>query len=238
VSSARKKAARKPGRPLSDERVTGAVYEKRALHEIAARWDARAATWDSSLQEPDCHLNEDEAYSRFLDEVHAVLKQRRQFCATGGVIDVGCGTGLVLADVVSWFAWGIGVDISSKMIQVARRKRIPHARFLVADAFELSRNCPAAAAILSRGVLLSHYGHKQGSALLKALRAALVPKGVLILDFLNRAARGRHCHGPETKAYFEGDEVCEMARQAGFCSAKIAGGVERRVLLLIAEVND
>jgi predicted TPR repeat methyltransferase len=213
------------------------VYQNRVLNEIAARWDARADSWDRSLQQPACHLNEDEAYSRFLDEVHAVLKKRRQFCATQGVIDVGCGTGLVLADVVSRFAWGIGVDISKKMIQVARGKRIPHARFLVGDAFRLSRNCPAAAAILSRGVLLSHYGRKQGLELLKIINASLAPRGFLILDFLNLAARDLHRHVPDGKTYFQADEVCAMARQAGFSSVKILGNVERRVLLLKADAD-
>lgn len=227
MSNARKRPARK----------SGTLYEQRVLREIAARWDTRAATWDLILQKTDCHLNEDGAYSRFLDEVHAVIGKRRQFCASRGVIDVGCGTGLVLADTVSRFAWGIGVDISGKMIQVARRKRIPKARFRVADAFRLSQSCPAAAAILSRGVLLSHYGRDQGRELLKKLHARIVPRGFLILDFLNLAARDRHPHTPHAKTYFEGAEVCELALDAGFRTAKILGQVERRVLLLMAEVN-
>jgi len=224
-------------RDLSDEHGTTHLYETRTLNEIAARWDARANIWDRSLRQPNCHLNEDEAYARFLDQVHHVLQERRSVCASSGVIDVGCGTGLVLADVVSCFAWGIGVDISPKMIEVARRKRIPHARFLVADAFDLPAQCPATAAVLSRGVLLSHYGHKQGLELLKAMRRSLIPSGFLILDFLNLAAQAKHRHLPNTKTYFTGDEICKMARDAGFATAKILGRMERRVLLLIAELN-
>lgn len=220
---------------LPDEQNTSDFYENRVLNEIAARWDARADTWDRSLRQPHCHLNEDQAYARFLDEVHPLLQQRRSFCAKGGVIDVGCGTGLVLADVVSRFAWGLGVDISHKMIDLARKKHIPNARFLVADAFHLT--CPAATTVLSRGVLLSHYGHKQGAELLKSLRKLLLPKGLLVLDFLNRAARHRHRHVPDKKTYFTGEEVCRIALDAGFSSAKIIGRMERRVLLLIGEVN-
>jgi ubiquinone/menaquinone biosynthesis C-methylase UbiE len=220
-----------------DEPDTAQVYEKRNLNKIAARWNDRATTWDRSLRQPNCHLNEDEAYARFLDEVHHILEKRRSCCASGGVIDVGCGTGLVLADVVSHFAWGIGVDISENMIEVARRKCIPQSRFLVADAFNLSAHCPAAAAVLSRGVLLSHYGHKQGSELLKSIYKCLLPRGFIILDFLNLAARDRHQHAPDTKTYFNRDEVRQMAHNAGFARAKILGRMERRVLLLIAEIN-
>jgi SAM-dependent methyltransferase len=224
-------------RDLSGDRDPTLLYEKRNLKEIAARWNARAATWDRSLRQPNCHLNDDDAYARFLHEAHRILEKRRSFCASRGVIDVGCGTGLVLADVVSRFVWGIGVDVSKKMIEIARRKRIPRSRFLVADAFNLSAYCPAAAAALSRGVLLSHYGHKQGLELLKSIYRCLIPSGFLILDFLNLAARDRHQHLPHTKTYFNGDEVCQMAHNAGFGRAKILGRMERRVLLLIAEVN-
>ena len=213
------------------------LYEKRLLDKIAARWDARADTWDLSLQQPNCHLNEDEAYTRFLDEIHLVLERRRSFCAQGGVIDVGCGTGLVLSDVARSFAWGIGIDISNEMIKVACQKGIPNTRFLVGDAFDLPPKCPAAAAVLSRGVLLSHYGHIQGVELLKSLRRSLVPKGFLILDFLNLAARSCHRHVPGAKTYFRGEQVRQMALNAGFVSTEILGRMERRVLLLIAEVN-
>jgi ubiquinone/menaquinone biosynthesis C-methylase UbiE len=166
-----------------------------------------------------------------------MLEKRRSFCASSGVIDVGCGTGLVLADVISRFAWGIGVDISENMIRVARRKRIPQSRFLVGDAFDLSAQCRAAAAVLSRGVLLSHYGHKQGTELLKSIYRCLIPSGFLILDFLNLAGRDRHRHVTDSKTYFNGDEVCQMAHNAGFARAEVLGRMERRVLLLIAEIN-
>lgn len=213
------------------------VYEQRRSKHIAARWDARAESWDCALQSPDCHLNEDESYSRFLKEALAIIRKRRQLCAKGGVIDVGCGTGLVLGQVVSHFAWGVGIDISRKMVQVARRKRIRNARFLVGDAFRMATTCPAAAAILSRGVLLSHYGRRQGAVLLKEMRAALGPRGFLIVDFLNLGARDQHQHVAETKTYFESGEVSEMARRAGFASVRILGKLERRVLLLLAEVQ-
>lgn len=221
-------SAQKKARALEDNTAT--VYQHRRLKQIAARWDARAETWDRSLRQPKCHLNEDQAYSRFLEQVHRVLQKRQSFCAKGGIIDVGCGTGLVLEQVIPWFAWGIGVDISNKMINLARKKPIPNTRFVVADAFELAG--PSAAAILSRGVLLSHYGREEGTELLKSLRRLLVARGFIIIDFLNLAARDRHRHVPDKKTYFTGDEVCQMAQNAGFSRVRILGRMERRVLLL------
>jgi SAM-dependent methyltransferase len=210
------------------------IYARRRLKAIAARWDARAGEWDHALADPSCHLNEDDAYGRFTRAVRRLIARRRRFCALHGVIDAGCGTGLVLAEVLSAFAWGIGVDISSEMIRVARGKRLAHARFLVGDCFKLPSLCPRAGAVFSRGVLLSHYGREQGQAILNAVRSALVPGGFAVLDFLNEAARTRHRHAPENKTWFTAREIQAMARRAGFSAVSTLGKPNRRALLLLA----
>ena len=211
------------------------IYARRQLKAIAARWDTRAEPWDQALEDPTCHLNEDDAYRRFTRLVQRLIAQRRRFCATHGIIDAGCGTGLILGEVISAFTWGIGIDISPKMIRVARAKRLANTRFLVGDCFDLPSLCPKAGAVLSRGVLLSHYGREQGQAILHAARATLVPGGFSVFDFLNEAAQTKQRHAPETKTWFTGDEIKSMARRAGFSAVKILGKPNRRALLLMAE---
>jgi SAM-dependent methyltransferase len=211
------------------------IYARRRLKAIAARWDARADSWDHALEDPACHLNEDDAYRRFNGLVRRLIAGRGKFCAMHGIIDAGCGTGLVLAEVISAFAWGIGIDISPKMIRVARAKRLARTKFLVGDCFDLPSLCPRAGAVLSRGVLLSHYGRQQGQAILHAARAVLVPGGFLVFDFLNEAARTHYGHAPENKTWFTGKEIQSMARQAGFSIVTILGKPNRRALLLLAE---
>jgi SAM-dependent methyltransferase len=212
------------------------IYARRHLEAIAARWDARADSWDAALADPACHLNEDDAYRRFIRLVHRLIAPRRRFCASHGIIDAGCGTGLVLAEVISAFAWGIGIDISPQMIRVARAKCLARARFLVGDCFKLPSLCPRAGAVLSRGVLLSHYGCEQGQAILNAARDVLVPGGVLVLDFLNEAARTQQRHAPENKTWFTGQEIQAMAGRAGFSTVTTVGKPNRRTLLLVAEI--
>jgi len=220
---------------LGKSTETPLIYHDRQLSAIAARWDARAPGWDLALESSVCHLNEDDAYPRFLREAREVIKCRRNFCKNHGVVDAGCGTGLVLARVISCFAWGAGVDISPEMIRAARRKRIPKASFLVGDCFNLAKICPHAGAILSRGVLLSHYGWEQGEALLAAALPALVDGGFLIFDFLNRLSIEKHTHSPEAKTYFTAEEMCHLACRAGFSNPKVLGGEARRVLILLAQ---
>jgi SAM-dependent methyltransferase len=210
------------------------LYLRRRLKAIAARWDARAKSWDRSLQDPACHLNEDDAYTRFTRVVQRLIARRRRFCENHGVIDAGCGTGLVLGDVISAFAWGTGIDISPKMIRLARAKHLANAKFVVGDCFDLHSHCPKAGAVLSRGVLLSHYGREQGTAILRAARDALAPDGFVVFDFLNATARTKHRHAPENKTWFTGDEIRSMARAADFSEVKVHGEPSRRVLILVA----
>ena len=214
---------------------SGDLYTRRRSQEIAARWDARADSWDQALEDPACHLNEDDAYGRFLRVVQRRMAQRRAFCGAHGIIDLGCGTGLVLAKVVACFAWGIGVDLSRQMIRVARAKSLPNTTFVVGDGFELPELCPKAGAVLSRGVLLSHYGAEQGQAILDAARAVLVPGGFLACDFLNAAARNQHAHAPENKTWFTPREIQALARRAGFSKVSCSGSSNRRVLILLAQ---
>ena len=211
------------------------LYETRQLDLISARWDERAESWDRSLQDPTCHLHEDDAYGRFILEAQRVVGARRDFCAARGVIDAGCGTGLVITAVIEGFAWGLGLDLSEKMVGIATAKRIAKAQFRVGDCFNLSAACPPAGAVMARGVLVSHYGRELGTRLLAECRRTLEPGGFLLLDFLNAKARELHVHKPENKIYFDRSEIHAMALEAGFRDAHVLGEDERRVLLLLAE---
>jgi predicted TPR repeat methyltransferase len=211
------------------------IYRERQLRAIAERWDARACGWERSLGEPACHLNEDDAYPRFLRQALKEINRRRAFCRTHGVIDLACGTGLVLASVIPAFAWGMGVDISPKMIQIARRKGLTSAQFVVGDGFNLARICKPAGAIFSRGVLLSHYGSEHGAALLAATRAVLMPGGFLMCDFLNRMAEDKYEHRPHGKTHFSGPEAGQLAHEAGYSNVRVLGKSCQRVLILLIE---
>jgi SAM-dependent methyltransferase len=210
-------------------------YENLDLAAVASRWDAKAQDWDRELEDPCCHLNEDHAYKLFLDHLITIIKDRHAFCAVHGVVDAGCATGLVLSQVVSSFSWGLGVDISPEMIRVAEAKQIPRGHFLAGDCFNLSTICTNAGAVVSRGVLLSHYGPRHGQRLLQSARLCLVRGGFIFYDFLNQAGRFQFKHSPEDKSYFTHEEISAMALNAGFQSAKTLGEPRGRVGLLLAE---
>jgi predicted TPR repeat methyltransferase len=210
-------------------------YRERQLAAIAARWDQRASDWDRALAHPACHLNDDDAYARFLVEARQCVSRRARYCRTRGLIDAGCGTGLVLAELLPAFDWGIGVDISREMLRVATAKGIAKAGFLAGDCFRLAELCPQAGAVFSRGVLLSHYGRLQGRALLESAVEVLLPGGFLLFDFLNDLGRRNYQHSPEDKTYYTPRQACALASDSGFKTVTILGEAERRVLLLLAK---
>jgi SAM-dependent methyltransferase len=211
------------------------VYSRRRLKAVAARWDAKAADWDQNLRDPDCHLNEDQAYARFVACLRKVIRSRKAFCSRNGIIDAGCGTGLVLDEIASSFAWGLGIDISPEMIAAAKKKSIKRARFKLVDCFRLHRVRPKAGAVVSRGVLLSHYGPAHAGALLRAARAALRRGGFIVFDFLNARGRRRSTHQAENKTWFTAGQIRALAGRAGFRQVQVLGEAQRRVRLLVAE---
>ena len=224
----------KPGAGNVELRVKQ-PYRERQLAAIAARWDERAPEWDRALKDPACHLNEDDGYAHFLREADRCVSRRARYCRGRGLIDAGCGTGLVLAELLPAFEWGIGVDISREMLRAASAKGIARACFLVGDCFRLAELCPKAGAVVSRGVLLSHYGRLQGRALLQSAAEVLLPGGFLLFDFLNELARRNYQHSPEDKTYYTPRQASALARGLGLKTVTVGDEAERRVLLLLGE---
>jgi SAM-dependent methyltransferase len=211
-------------------------YDAARLDVIRARWDRKAERWDDDLADEGCHLNEDDAYSRFLLAGDETVAARHDYCRRHLLVDLGCGTGLVLAHFIDRFASGVGIDISEQMLVAARRRSLARAAFQEMNCLELSRHVSGAGAVFSRGVLLSHYGTRWARVLLQQVRESLLPDGgFALLDCLNAAARHRFACNPKNKTYYHAEELVVLAREAGFLRATILSEPERRVLLLLAE---
>jgi SAM-dependent methyltransferase len=211
-------------------------YDALRLQVIRDRWDQKADRWDADLADEHFHLNEDGAYRRFLDTAASIVAERTEFCRRHTLVDLGCGTGLVLAHFLDQFAAGVGIDISPRMLAVAAGRRLPHAQFVEGNCFALGRHVAGAGAVFSRGILLSHYGRHWAPLLLRQIHQSLLPEqGFAILDFLNAAAREDYDCNPQNKTYYRGDQIEKLVKQAGFRHAAILGEPHRRTLLIFAE---
>jgi len=89
-------------------------------NEVAKAFDAVAEYYDRYMEETG-HVQAQRKISRFLAKVN-----------DGLTLDVGTGTGIMLEP----FEDGVGIDISRKMIKIARQKN-SHSEFMVADAHYL-----------------------------------------------------------------------------------------------------
>jgi SAM-dependent methyltransferase len=104
----------------------------------------------------------------------------------GRVIDLGCGSGILAAELNRAGYQVLGVDISPAMISLAR-ERAPGSTFVVASLF--SFELPECDAVTSIGECMSYaFDPASGEAglaqLLARIHAALRPGGVLVFDLL------------------------------------------------------
>jgi SAM-dependent methyltransferase len=211
-------------------------YDALRLRVIRQRWDEKADRWDADLDDQCCHLNQDDAYRRFMDAADAAVTERESFCRDRLLVDLACGTGLVMAHFANRFDRALGVDISPRMLAAAAARHLPRVELLEASCFELASRFDPAGAVLSRGILLSHYGDRWVVPLLCQVHEVLVPDGgFAILDFLNALTRYDYSANPDNKTYYTAEQIRSQADEAGFRRSTILGEPERRVLLLLAE---
>ena len=210
-----------------------AIYLKRDLGAVARRWDAKAARWDIDLENPKCHLNADGAYDSFLALARQLVSERPNFCASGMLVDLGCGTGLVLADLAPFFHRAVGVDISREMLRVAAAKAIPNAEWRLGDSFDQDWHPMRPAAVVSRGVLISHYGCELTQVLLKKLAHSFDAGGFALLDFLSAEAPSSQRAIAPNKTHYPPDWIADQARRSGFHDVVIEGNADDRVRYLV-----
>ncbi len=209
------------------------LYTSRNIEAIARRWDSKAAQWDSELENKSCHLNDSNAYQRFIKIGQQLVLKRQGFCAEGSLVDLGCGTGSVLAQFSNFFQSAIGIDISRNMLNVASSKNIPNADWWLDDIFEGKWCQMRHAAVLSRGILLSHYGNELASQLIAQTVKALKPGGFALFDFLSVDAPDTTKRLAPNKTYFCPDWLVDQAKQFGSIGAVVAGDPTSRIRYLI-----
>jgi trans-aconitate 2-methyltransferase len=104
------------------------------------------------------------------------------------VLDLGCGTGQLTAQIVERGADVLGIDRSAEMIEQARRN-FPGIRFEQADATTFAVDAPFDA-VFSNATL--HWVRPPGAAVAR-VRAALKPGGRFVAEFGGRGNVGRVC---------------------------------------------
>jgi SAM-dependent methyltransferase len=133
---------------------------------------------------------------------------RRAKLDRGLVIDLGCGSGILSAAVAAAGYEVLGIDISSAMIELARRQ-VPGGTFVVGSLLQVE--LPPCIAVAAVGECVNYLFDESNTdaaleALLRRIFAALCSGGCLLFD-----ASGPGRARPPSKGYTEGDGWAVLA---------------------------
>ena len=143
------------------------------------------------------------------------------------ILDVGCGTGLMSAKLAASGRRVLGVDISTAMIERARRTSDPRTEFIHGDAEKLpAEDCDFNAVVN----LISFHHYPNPSRTVAEFRRVLRPNGRLILIAFDRNSRyialaqkaNRWTKGIAGKSWQKtSGEIVALLRDAGFTRIEI-----------------
>ncbi|MDI9931994.1 methyltransferase domain-containing protein [Rhodococcus sp. IEGM 1354] len=162
-------------------------------------------------------LVRDELDGRHLE--HGLLATFADRVSTGGVLEVGCGTGRI-ADQLHRLGLDVaGIDLSPNMIEVAQREH-PHLPFGVGSMEALDAGDSSLAGIVAWYSII-HTPPHQLSTIFAELHRVLVPEGLLLLAFQAGNERVRleqaYGHSVSYDAYrLDPDAVAGMLVEADF----------------------
>jgi ubiquinone/menaquinone biosynthesis C-methylase UbiE len=213
------------------KRSDASRYKSIDVDYIKERWDKRAERWDSDIEDPYCHLNRNNSYGVFLDIANSYIESMMPI-TYGGLVDIGCGTGLVLERFLHHFPWSIGIDISPKMLSIAKTRLNDRADLWELDVFKSPLFPAECLVVLSRGVLLSHYGKQNGLALLEKVRRNTNKGGFAMFDAINIADITR----PLNKVGYDKDSLINLFITAGFTEVDVHGDINYPLLYGVAKV--
>jgi ArsR family transcriptional regulator len=190
---------------LLDRQRLDAIRADRAAS-AAAYFRRNAARWG-------------ELRSLYVDEkrVEAELLRRLPAAGVGDLLDIGTGTGRILALVARRVGRGIGIDLSRDMLIVARANLqgagIPNCQVRQADMYRLPWTEPSFDAVTVHRVL--HYAEDPARVIAEAARVLRPGGQLIVVDFAPHALerlRSEHAH---RRLGFADDEVNKWCRAAG-----------------------
>lgn len=200
---------------------------KKELQELKNRWDNRAKNWDNDLEDPSHYSNFENSYERtdlFTSRHIAQYLKTRGVKTLGKGIDLGCGTGestLKLIDVCDYI---YGIDISPKMITIARHKNLP-VKFNVGNVLSLPFESNTFDILISRGIMISHIPFGSQQKALTEIGRVAKPESLIIFDFLHDiVTKRKFTTYSGQKAIFDKEKITKLLFAVGIRGKYYYGG--------------
>lgn len=185
--------------------LAGEVPEKANEAYVAALFDAFADSFDEKL----VGWLDYRAPQHVAAAVRAALGEGK---TAARAIDLGCGTGLLAPELRGLVKHLDGVDLSPKMVEKARARRLYDTLVVGEIVAELQKH-PAGYDLVAAADVLSYFGDLR--ALFEAVRAAL-PDGGLFVATVEKGVGARYQAG-KTGRYQHGEAYLrKRAAEAGF----------------------
>lgn len=145
------------------------------------------------------------------------------------ILDLGCGAGIPTTKILAQYYQVVGVDISEKQIQLAR-KNVPEAKFIKTDMLEVDLPDNSFDAIVSLYAII-HIPREHHQELLRKIRKMLKPDGYFLATMgvsdLKEAKEENWLGAPMYWSHFDKKRNLEMLQQAGFEVIKAKVEVEK-----------
>ena len=190
-------------------------------HDIAEFYSNYAESWDQRFR-----ANMSTSY--FLRRRIDIIKSLADFSGDECVLEVGCGTAFHLFSLSEYFNYGIGVDVSEKMLEMCTRnsrylEQVDKLKFICDDAETLEQIASESINVVFFVGLIEHLLNPL--RFLESCRKILKPGGKLIGITPNRYSPWYNLIGPlvrksmkhlSTDRYYSKRELCDMLSSTGF----------------------
>jgi len=197
--------------------------ESQSFAETSSRWDRRAQTWKSQVEDKESYVHYEDGFQRYASVIAKFLP-----VIQGKVLDIGCGNGAVstlLAERNDLQV--VGIDGSSEMIREARKAEKPNKSFIQTTLEDFAPK-EAFDCIVSRGILISHLPFTGVFDYLKEVTNLARSNAYFIFDFLQNEQSGDFPSKHPLNA-FTLETLSDVMRELGWTCVYAEGAETNRI---------
>ncbi len=201
--------------------------ERISFEETTARWNQRAETWESTVQDKNSFVNFENGYQRFASIIKKFIPVMH-----GRVLDIGCGDGAISKQLAEkQEIQVIGIDASEEMIRLAKREEKPNLSFVrtLLEAFVPKEKFDC---IVSRGILISHLPFTAVFDYLREVTALAESNAYFIFDFLQNLENANFS-SQHNLNIFSLEQLTSTLRELGWVHVYSEGTDANRVRTLV-----